>query len=93
MNPYPPLKYYIRSLTKLRSKQKSDLEFDEAIGFHLPTNKCPRKQSGKPISKPVTFTGIPFSLSNRLSKTTINTDMEAHNNPVIYPFVVNDAFS
>merc|ERR1712147_301417 len=38
-NPYPPLKCYIKSVKNLRTKQGIHYEFDEALGFHLPTNR------------------------------------------------------
>jgi hypothetical protein len=76
-------------MNKLRSKQRSDLEFDEALGFYLPTNK-PKQQPVKPVTKATTFSIIPNNIANRLAKQSSNE--VDYSSPVIYPFVVIKIF-
>lgn len=86
-------------MNKLKTKQHNHYEFDDALGFHLPTEKLPRNPvNTNPVkpkynAKSVNHFSVPANISNRLEKiaakhNTFN-DTTEFNSPIIYPFMVN----
>ena len=90
-------------MNKFRTKQQNHYEFDEALGFHLPTEKLPRNPvntnpvKSKYNTKSVNHFTVPANISNRLEKiaarhNTFNNETTEFNSPIIYPFMVDLSF-
>ncbi len=100
-NPYPPLKYYIRTFKQARAKQQgSQCEFDPGLGFYLPRNQPVVNQNVKsqlPVNStnnhraPVSHFMAPTNVANRLERQSRRHEEKENDfagSPVIYPFMV-----
>ncbi len=88
-------------MNKLRTKQHNHYEFDEALGFYLPTEKLSRNPvNTNPVkpkynTKSVNHFNVPTNITNRLEKISTkhtSNEIAEFNSPIIYPFMVNFHF-